>query len=203
MKKFGIALGVGMLTMAFYGFQPAAFAADYPDDVIVPTNVTLTLNATTLVGGETLVVKAKASGEDNPTGDLDITFMGKSYSESGNDITVSIETPKVDDETNETVTATFTPDDAPQAGASHDAILAAPLGNFALPAAIFHAPSSDTATVTLLPVGSDSTNASDASELPDTGADSNLVPLLIVGGILILAGAGGIYVARRRRTTAV
>jgi LPXTG-motif cell wall-anchored protein len=56
------------------------------------------------------------------------------------------------------------------------------------------ATASASATVTLLPVGSD-----DGGALPDTGG-SNL-SLILLGGGLVLVGGGVTYMARRRQSS--
>ncbi len=200
MKRFGFAFFAATLALVVCGLQSAT-AADYPDDQVIPTDTHISLSASTLVGGNNLTITVTVTGEGDPSGELEVEAFGNTYATSNNEKTVKVTTPVVDEETDKTINATFTPDNQPSAlGDSTDAVVAAPLGSIAIPSAIFYLPSSDSATVTLLPVGS-SVDSSDSSGLPDTGANRNLLTFLLLGFALVAVGGGTVYAVRRRKTT--
>lgn len=110
-----------------------------------------------------------------------MTFNGETQTGSGTTFSGTFSTPKVSAITPLPISATCTYDNFDSTGAVSDAV------------------ASDSATVTLLPVGVDVTPAAagDAGGfLPSTGGSS--LWILVVGGALVLIGGGTFVVARRR-----
>jgi LPXTG-motif cell wall-anchored protein len=60
----------------------------------------------------------------------------------------------------------------------------------------------DVAVTVVGNIGSTQTQGGGTGGLPGTGADGNLMPLLGVGGGLVLVGAGFVGVSRKRRSSA-
>ncbi len=168
MSKARIALA-GVLAALFTVVGGTAAQA-YPD----PT-IKITVGDARFVGGLPLEYEATSGGVECA---WTVTFNGKTQTGAGTSLEGTFSTPKVDEITKKTITATC----AYGGRAGRCGILVA----------------SDSATVTLLPEGDDdgdgTTDANGA--LPDTGG-SNLW-ILIVGGVLIVVGGGAVVASRRQ-----
>lgn len=154
---------------ALFTVLGATAAQAYPD----PT-VKITVGDARFVGGLPLDYTADSGGVECA---WTVTFNGKSQVGSGTSFSGTFSTPKVDKVTKKTITARCAYD---ASGASAAAV------------------ASDSATVTLLPEGTDDDGdtTTDNGALPDTGG-SNLW-ILIVGGVLVVIGGGAVVASRRQ-----
>ncbi len=170
MKKSVAALGLSALLSLGY-FGASAAQADYPD-------LPLTLSASgTVTSGASFTATASAPGG----ADFTFTYEGDTKTDSGDTGSATFTAPKVTVKTETTLSVSAETDEAP---------VAASLTDFAVPLASV---GPITKTITVVPAGT-----GDGS-LPDTGADSNTVPLLLVGGLLVAVGGTAVVSARRRQ----
>jgi LPXTG-motif cell wall-anchored protein len=195
MVKFRLvaaALIAGVVTLLSTGVAQAAL---YPD-----CGITLTLNNSTVVGGEKFSFTASApSGVDCA---WTVTYAGKTKTGNGSSISGSFSTEEVSKKTTTTITAKCT-HELTNSSALSDSTTSADVtpafystGSTATlqTAATRTCPVS--AHVTLLPQG---TSPEDDGVLPNTGG-SNFW-LLVLGGVLVIGGAGITYASRRRHTS--
>ena len=179
---------VGILA-ALFTVLGAGAAQAYPDP-------TVTINGARLVGGNTFEFSAQSSGVDCA---WSVEYLGETKTGSGTSLSGSFGTPPVDEITDTTITATCLYEvsgtaNPASATVTSDVAQASPAAFAAAQAS-----ASDSATVTLLPLGGDVTPAASGDSggiLPSTGGSS--LWILVVGGALVLIGGGAFVVARRR-----
>jgi LPXTG-motif cell wall-anchored protein len=167
-------------------------AQAYPD-----CGIALSLNDATLVGGKTFSYTADA-GEVDCT--WTVTYRGKTKTGKGTSISGSFSTPEVTKKTTSKIVAScehvIGASTAP-ASPSNDVTPAFySTQSAAVQPAAQTAVCPVSAVVTLLPQG---VAAEDNGALPDTGG-SNLW-LLVMGGALVVGGAGVTYASRRRHSS--
>ncbi|MEJ7635976.1 LPXTG cell wall anchor domain-containing protein [Aeromicrobium sp.] len=170
-------------------------AQAYPD-----CGISLTLSRSTLVGGGTFQFTADSGEVDC---DWTVTYDGKTRTGDGQTFSGSFKTDVVDKKSTSKIRATCTFDNA-TAGA-----LASTSTSADVTPAFYSAGAGESvqtatqvckvsANVTLLPRGT-SPAAADDGLLPNTGG-SNLW-ILMLGGALVLGGAGATYAARHRHNS--
>jgi LPXTG-motif cell wall-anchored protein len=164
---------------AVVALVPAAAHAVYVDPAIG-----LTVSDTTVVEGASLTAKATSTLDCDWT----ISFAGTAEQGSGTTFTAGFTAPDVDNKTTLPLVGRCGYDDAaPSSTPARAADTAA-----AVPVATREA--SRTVQITVLPKGAAETD--DNGVLPDTGGST--LTLLLVGGALVVAGAGITVAARRR-----
>lgn len=179
----------------------SAVVPTYPDATDV--QITLTLNASTLIGGANLTIKAVAkSGGKNIPGRLTVEAFGKTHTDNDNSLKITVKTPVVTQREVRKVTATFVPTDNADASASTQgntvtAYYSTASASAVVPAAYRTAHASR--NVTLLPRGSGDITPN--SLLPNTGGAS--LWYLIVGALLLASGAALVTAVRRRSKNSV
>lgn len=195
-----LAASVGATTL------PAA-AAEYPE----PDEYQLVLDvAHCKIGGTFLRFHAVATsgGEDIP-GTMTVTAVGKTFTENDNDLRDKVKTPVVTQSTDYEVEATFVPNNADATAASQSStqVTQASYSSAALPTAFETKTTSETVTLVPRSVGCSGDGDGDGDGdgngdsdngglLPDTGGISPW--FLILGALLLAAGAGVLTAVRRR-----
>lgn len=191
-KKLLVAL-VALLMSSFALAGPASAAQTaYPEPTDV--QVTITLSATSLVGGADLTITVTAMAGSTPVpGTTTVKAFGKTY--TGSKVTVT--TPVVTEKTVETVTANFVPDDlAPVAyhGAKQQSKVVSAVyvsgQNSSVVSAAYRSASAS-AQVTLLPKGTQNSGV-----LPNTGGVNAWYILAAL--VLLGFGATAVTVGRKR-----
>lgn len=151
----------------------------------VDPTIDVTVSDTTVVEGSTFT--ASASSNISCEG-WTLSFDGTAEKGAGKTFSTGFKAPDVAKKTKFPLVGTCAYDDTKlsSAPAAANAATVVPAASRAL---------SRTITITVLPEGKDGDGA-----LPDTGG-SNL-PLLLIGGMLVVAGGGVTYAARRRGASA-
>lgn len=179
----------GVITLLSSGAQ----AALYPD-----CGITLTLNNSTVVGGEKFSFTADAGDVEC---DWTVTYAGKTKTGSGTSLSGTFSTKKVSEKTTTKITAKCVHE--------VNSSLSSSTASTDVTPAFYSSGSTQTlqsadrtcpvsADVTLLPKGAAPDDEEDGV-LPDTGGANFW--LLVIGGVLVLGGAGITYASRRRHTS--
>jgi LPXTG-motif cell wall-anchored protein len=202
MKKLRLALAVAVV--AFFTVIAPSPAQTYPA-------LSVTVTESTVVGGNEITITAVVV----PAVDCEsweLTFMGDTRTGSGPSITETFDTPEVDEVEEHDAVATCTwddphpgpgPDDnaAGVAGGGGAGTLGAVLGT-SLAQVLVQA--TGTGTQTLLPLDDDDDDDGNGGGddgdgggiLPNTGGER--LAWLVIGGMLVLVGAGVVVASRRR-----
>lgn len=198
-------VAITALAASFATMSSASAVPTYPD----ATDVQITLDvASCQIGGTFLEIHAKAmSGADSPAGTTTITAVGKTFTENDNDLRVKVKTPIVTQSTKFKVTAKFVPTDHADAAASPQSTTQVIPAFYStgtskvLPTSFRTATASETVTLVPRSVGCSAGEEASTGILPDTGG-TNLW-YLIVGALLLAAGAVLLTAARRRSKNSV
>lgn len=205
MKKLRLALAVAVV--AFFTVIAPSPAQAYP-------TLSVTVTESTVVGGNEITITAVVV----PAVDCEewtLTFLGDTRTGSGPSITETFDTPEVDDVEEHEAEATCTWDD-PHPGPGPDDENAASFGgggagtlgaSISTSLAQVLVTATGTGTQTLLPVGDDNDDDDDDGNgggdngdgggiLPNTGGER--LAWLVIGGMLVLVGAGVVVASRRR-----
>lgn len=183
-------------------------AQAYPDS----PNVTITISGATIIGGDTFDYTASADVDCEWTVTYDEAVNGSdTQTGSGDSLSGTFDTKVVTEVFRSDIVAECTYDDnVPAAKAKvvfeNDVT---PAFHSADDSSVLQAAqqnASASAVVTLLPRGGDvdddnannGDNGDDNGVLPDTGGASFWI--LVLGGVLVVAGAGALYASRRRHT---
>lgn len=162
----------------------------------VDCGITLTLSSSTVVGGESFTFKADAGQVDCA---WVVTYAGKTKTGNGTSITGSFPTDEVSKKTTTTIKATCEHEIGSALSKSSTSTDVTPAFYSSSPSAAVQARTDIcpvSAHVTLLPKG---TSPEDDGALPDTGGANFW--LLVIGGVLVIGGAGITYASRRRHTS--
>jgi len=188
MKKLRLALAAAVV--AFLTVIAPTPAQAYP-------GVTVTVSTATVIGGDDITITATVDPKINC--DWDLTFLGEEVGGSGTSVQHVFDTPEVNEETKVDAIATCTFDDGTSAlGGGGTGSLGASL-------VTVEQSVSGVGTQTLLPLGGGGDDDDDGSSggggddgglLPNTGGER--LAWLVIGGLLVLVGAGVVVASRRR-----
>lgn len=190
MRKFRLGAAAAIACAVTLLISGAAQAA-YPD-----CGIALSLNNSTVVGGESFSFKADSGGIDC---DWTVTYAGKTKTGSGTSISGSFSTKEVSKKTTTTITASCEHEVADALSRSTTSADVTPAfystgSSETIQAATRTCPVS--AHVTLLPTGTAPAHEEDDGVLPNTGGANFWI--LVLGGALVVGGAGITFASRRR-----
>lgn len=201
MSTFRKALVAITALAASFATMSSAGAATYPE----PTDVQITIDLSfdTLIGGSKLTIQAKAqAGEEMPDGTMTVRAFSKTYVDNSRSLRVTVRTPVVTKREVHKITATFVPtDNADAAAAPQSATFVVPAfysGDATTVAPASYRTATASKNVTLLPRTADDNGA---SGLPGTGGPD--LWYLILGALLLAAGATTLEALRRRKKNSV